>query len=147
MPRSSQKKILNYNAKDLFNIVLDIESYPDFLPWCSASRIINYSNNQIIADLLICYKNFNETFRSFVDFNKKDLVISVKYTEGPLKSLYTNWQFDRISNNETLIIFDLDIKFKFFPLNQLLNGFYKSIEDKMMNAFEKRASKILEKDL
>jgi len=144
MPTSSQKRTLNYNVNDLFNIVLDIESYPNFLPWCSASRIIEKSDKLIIADLMIRYKFFNETFRSYVDFNVVDYIISVKYTEGPLKTLYTKWQFDKINNKKTLIKFDLNIKFKFSPFDYLLKGFYNSIEDKMINAFEKRASNILD---
>ena len=93
MAPSKQKKILLYNSLDLYKIVLDIEKYPEFIPWCEASRIIENKNNIIIADLLIRYKYFNEKFRSFVKYNKNDLKISVEYTEGPLKTLFTNWKF------------------------------------------------------
>ncbi len=144
MPTSSQKKTLNYKARDLFNIVLDIESYPNFLPWCSASRIIKKNDKLIIADLMIRYKFFNETFRSYVDYNIIDHIISVNYTEGPLKTLYTNWEFDKIADKKTLVNFELNIEFKFTPLDYLLSGLYYSIENKMINAFEKRASDILD---
>ena len=64
MVSSNQKKIVDYRAEDLFDIVLDIETYPDFLPWCSASRIISNKNNRIVADLIVNYKYFY----SFISF-------------------------------------------------------------------------------
>ena len=145
MTGSSQQKVLNYNANDLYKLVLDIEKYPDFLPGCTDSRIISNSESKIIADLVIQYKYFNDTFRSFVDYNNKDLTISIKYTEGPLKALYTNWEFIKLDSNKTLIKFNVDVKFKFKPFNKLLDNFYKSIEEKIMINFEKRADKILKK--
>ena len=145
MPGSSQQKILNYNAKDLYKLVLDIEKYPDFLPWCMDSRIISDNKSKIIADLVIQYKYFNGTFRSFVNYNNKDLTISIKYTEGPLKKLYTNWAFIKLKKYQTLIKFDVELRFKFIPFNKLLDRFYESIEDKIIINFEKRAAKILKK--
>ena len=68
MPSSKQEKILPYQAKDLFNIVIDIEKYPEFIPWCSASRIVSHENNQIIADLMIKYKYF---YRYFIVHNSR----------------------------------------------------------------------------
>ena len=145
MPRSRQRKTLSYSAKDLFDIVLDIESYPDFIPWCTNTRIISKEKDNLIADLIVNYKYFNETFRSFVKFNRSNYVISVDYTEGPLKFLKTNWKFKKIDNYKTEIIFDIDIKFKFSLFNSLLQNFFKMIEDKMIKAFEERAKDILSK--
>jgi len=143
MAPSKQKKILLYNSLDLYKIVLDIEKYPEFIPWCEASRIIENKNNIIIADLLIRYKYFNEKFRSFVKYNKNDLKISVEYTEGPLKTLFTNWKFNEINKKKTLVEFEIDFEFKFNPLQLLINNFYKVVENKMIQAFEKRAYDIL----
>tara|TARA_Y100000590_G_C15343396_1_gene872324 strand:+ start:267 stop:701 length:435 start_codon:yes stop_codon:yes gene_type:complete len=143
MAPSKQKKILLYNSLDLYKIVLDIEKYPEFIPWCEASRIIENKNNIIIADLLIRYKYFNEKFRSFVKYNKNDLKISVEYTEGPLKTLFTNWKFNEINKKKTLVEFEIDFEFKFNPLQLLINNFYKVVENKMIQAFEKRANDIL----
>ena len=143
MAPAKQKKILLYNSLDLYKIVLDIEKYPEFIPWCEASRIIENKNNIIIADLLIRYKYFNEKFRSFVKYNKNDLKISVEYTEGPLKTLFTNWKFNEINKKKTLVEFEIDFEFKFNPLQLLINNFYKVVENKMIQAFEKRANDIL----
>jgi len=146
MPKSHQKKILTYNAVDLFNIVIDIEKYADFIPWCSKSMIISKKRNKIVADLVISYKFINETFRSYVDYDKKKLSIYINYTEGPLKSLITSWKFNKINNKKTEIIFDIEIKFKFWVFNNLLKKFFSKIEKTMINAFEKRAKEILSKN-
>ena len=146
MPKSHQKKILAYNAVDLFDIVIDIEKYSDFIPWCSKSKIISKKRNKIIADLVISYKFINETFRSYVDYDKKKLSIYINYTEGPLKSLITSWKFNKITNKKTEVIFDIEIKFKFWVFNNLLKKFFSQIEKKMINAFEKRAKEILSKN-
>ena len=146
MPKSHQKKNLPYNAVDLFDIVIDIEKYSDFIPWCSKSKIISKKRNKIIADLDISYKFINETFRSYVDYDKKKLSIYINYTEGPLKSLITSWKFNKITNKKTEVIFDIEIKFKFWVFNNLLKKFFSQIEKKMINAFEKRAKEILSKN-
>ena len=143
MPNSKQQKILPYNSKDLFNIVIDIEKYPEFIPWCTASRIIKNEQNMIIADLKIRYKYLTKSFRSCVDYDKKKLKISVKYIEGPLKSLTTNWNFKKINNNKTLLKFDLNFEFKFNVFQKTIENFYKVLENKMILAFEKRACKLL----
>ena len=145
MPKSNQKKILHFNSLDLFHIVLDIEKYPDFIPWCSGARIIENKNKKIIADLSITYKLFNESFRSFVEYNKKNKTILINYTEGPLKSLHTYWSFTEIDQNKTLVNFNIDFEFKFSPLQLIVRKFYKIIEEKMMEAFENRAIDILKK--
>ena len=73
-------------------------------------------------------------------------VIYINYTEGPLKSLITSWKFNKITNKKTEVIFDIEIKFKFWVFNNLLKKFFSQIEKKMINAFEKRAKEILSKN-
>ena len=75
-------------------------------------KIISNTDNYIIADLKVCYKLFNETFRSYVKYNKKNLNIDIEYTEGPLKSLNTYWKFKKIENKKTSVNFDIDLQFK-----------------------------------
>ena len=146
MLNSEQKKIINYNADQLFDIVLDIEKYPEFIPWCSASRIISNKNNLIIADLAIRYKFFNEKFRSYVIFNRNNLDISIEYTEGPLKSLFTYWEFKKIEDKKTLLKFSLNFEFKLSPLQKIAENFYNILEKKMIISFEDRAKNILGSD-
>ena len=143
MPKSLQKKKLPYNSLDLFNIVIDIEKYPEFIPWCSASRIISTKDNLIIADLMISYKNFNESFRSYVNYDLNKRSIVVEYKDGPLKNLFNSWRFAEINKYETILIFEIEFELKFNLFQNVILKFYKMIENKMIDAFESRAKKIL----
>ncbi len=77
MPSFHQAKILPYNVQELFHLVLDVKSYPEFLPWCRAARIISESENQIIAELVIQLKDFSDNYQSRIiysnDLNKQRL--------------------------------------------------------------------------
>ena len=145
MKSSKQEVIINHPASKLYEIVLDIEKYPEFIPWCTASRIIEKSENKITADLMIRYKSYNEKFRSFVYYNKNELNIEVQYTEGAIKNLTTNWKFKYLNEHKSLLIFNLDFKLKIYPLQKIIEAFYKTIENKMIFAFEERAEFLLKK--
>ena len=80
MKSSNREEIVDHDAKGLFDIVLDIESYPYFIPWCSAMRIHSKNKNEIYADMVVWYKYFMpQTFGSHVTFDKKTLSISTTY--------------------------------------------------------------------
>ena len=143
MKKSKQEYIINYSAKDLYNIVLDIENYPEFIPWCSYSKINHKTNKYIIADLEIDYKFYKKTFTSKVEFDSNNLIINVKYIKGPLKNLKTNWQFNPITKNKTNVLFSVKFEFKKFLHQKIAETFYPLIEIKMIDSFEKRANQIL----
>ena len=89
MKSSNREEIVDHEAKDLFDIVLDIESYPYFIPWCSAMKVHSKSEKEIYADMVVWYKYFMpQTFGSHVTFDKKKLSISTTYIKGCL--LYTS---------------------------------------------------------
>ena len=111
MKKSKQEYIINYSAKDLYNIVLDIENYPEFIPWCSYSKINHKTNKYIIADLQIDYKFYKKTFTSKVEFDSNNFIINVKYIKGPLKNLKTNWKFKKIKKNIAKVVFEIDFEF------------------------------------
>ena len=97
MKSSNREEIVDHDAKGLFDIVLDIESYPYFIPWCSAMKVHSKSEKEIYADMVVWYKYFMpQTFGSHVTFDKKKLSISTTYIKGPLKDLKTNWIFESL---------------------------------------------------
>ena len=89
MKSSKQEVIINHPASKLYKIVLDVEKYPEFIPWCKKVIIYSKSNHNMIADLIVQYKFFSKTFKSNVRYNPKDLIITVDYIDGPLKNLKT----------------------------------------------------------
>tara|TARA_B110000438_G_scaffold291161_1_gene327757 strand:+ start:382 stop:819 length:438 start_codon:yes stop_codon:yes gene_type:complete len=143
--KQSQKEIeLNYNASDLYNIVLDIEEYPDYIPWCSKIEIINRKKNIIEANMIVNYKFFpTQKFTSKVLYNSKNKIIKTQYIDGPLKDLFTSWEFKKIEKNKTNVVFIVGFEFKNFLHQRLAELFFPLIENKMMNSFIQRAKKTL----
>lgn len=143
MKTSKQEVLINHSAKKLYGIVLDIEKYPEFIPWCSAVKIRSKNFNNIIADLLVKYKFFQKTFTSNVKFNSNKLIIDVIYIEGPLKNLQTHWKFVKIEKKITKVHFQIKFEFKNMIYQKMINVFFDLIENQMINSFKKRADKIL----
>ena len=143
MKSSKQEIIINHSAQSLYEIVLDIEKYPEFIPWCSSTVICSKTDINIIADLIVEYKNFSKTFKSDVRFNKKDLIIDVIYIKGPLKNLITQWKFKKIKKNKSKVFFLIKFEFNNFFIQKLANVFFDLIENKMIDSFKKRADDIL----
>ena len=143
--KQSQKEIeLNYNASDLYNIVLDIEEYPDYIPWCSKIEIINRKKNIIEANMIVNYKFFpTQKFTSKVLYNSKNKIIKTQYIDGPLKDLFTSWEFKKIEKNKTNVVFIVGFEFKNFLHQRLAELFFPLIENKMMDSFIQRAKKTL----
>ena len=142
MSSATLKKIIPCKKKQLIEMVLDIEKYPEFVPWCIEGKIFdkNESSDLITfnGDLKVGKSILNETFSSQVSYHKGSDKIIVTNLEGPLKHLKNEWIFREINNNTQLVFF-IDFELK----NPILNGIMKkSFElglNKIAKAFEKRA--------
>ena len=145
MKSSTKTLIVNHNAKDLFDIVLDLEKYPEFIPWCKNMKIYSKNTKEIYADMYVFYKFIlPQKFGSHVIFDKKKLFINTIYIEGPLKDLKTNWKFDQINKSKTKLIFSVKFEFKRFIHQKIAETFYPLIENKMIESFKVRADEILD---
>jgi len=143
MKTSKQEVIINHSAKSIYEIVLDIEKYPEFIPWCSNVQIHSKTNKNIIADLLVKYKFLQINFTSEVRFDSNKLIINVIYIKGPLKNLQNQWKFVRIEDNKTNVHFIIKFEFKNFIYQKMTDVFFDLIENKMIYSFKKRADEIL----
>ena len=143
--KESQKEIeINHNADKLYNIVLNIEEYPDYIPWCTETEIINRKKNKIQANMVVNYKFFpTQKFTSQVIYDYKKKIIKTSYIDGPLKDLFTSWEFVKLENNKTKIVFIVGFEFQNFIHQKLAELFLPLIEDKMMKSFIERADNIL----
>jgi coenzyme Q-binding protein COQ10 len=138
MPQLEYKRILPFTDKYLFDLVLDIESYPEFLEECSSAKIISQDNEKIIADLAISFKGFEEKYRSEVTIGHD--IIEARATSGPFQYLYNKWKFNKISETETEIEFFIDFEFNNSLLSGIMNLIFQDRSSKMLLAFEKRAN-------
>jgi len=148
MPKASIKRNINCSKKDLIDLVLNIEEYPKFIPYCLNAHIYkdeSVGNFQYIeADLTIGKGPFKDTYKSDVKFDKKESIIYVKNIEGPLKYLENKWKFDQ-KENFTEVTFDLDFELKNKLLNIFMNKSFKYGLDKIADAFQSRAEKLFNK--
>tara|TARA_B110000196_G_C21099794_1_gene641993 strand:- start:542 stop:979 length:438 start_codon:yes stop_codon:yes gene_type:complete len=144
--KESKKEIQsNHKAIDLFNIVLDIEKYPEYIPWCSEINILGGGENNIKANMIVNYKLFSQqTFTSDVNFDLNKLLIKTQYIEGPLKDLQTIWLFQPLKEKKSKVIFTVKFEFTNFVHQKLAELFFPLIEKKMVNSFMFRASEILD---
>ena len=145
MPKASVKRTINCSKEDLINLVLNIEDYPKFIPYCLNAKIyekkFNNDDQLIIADLTIGKGLFKDTYKSDVKNIKKDDIILVKNIDGPLKYLDNKWQFKK-TGKLTEVSFDVDFELKNKFLNILMTKSFKYGLDKIADAFQRRAEEL-----
>ena len=143
MPKASVKRLIECNKEQLVNLVLDIESYPKFIPHCLDAKIHEKKEDDnlilIIADLTIGKGPFKATYKSDVKFNKNTDTIQVTNIEGPLKHLDNKWVFLE-KDNSTEISFDIDFEIENKFLNIVMSKSFQYGLDKIADSFQKRAN-------
>ena len=145
MKSSKQEIIINHRAKDLYKIVLDIEKYSEYIPWCKKIIIKTRSKNEMLADMIVSYRYFlPQTFTSHVMFDSNQLLINTNYIKGPLKDLSTEWLFKKLEIKKTKIIFIIKFEFQRLLHQKMAELFFGLIENKMIDSFKKRADEILD---
>ncbi|MDX2102225.1 MAG: type II toxin-antitoxin system RatA family toxin [Alphaproteobacteria bacterium] len=140
MPTHAERRDLPYSPEQLFDLVADVERYPDFLPWCLASRIRRREGNAIHADLMIGFKMVRERFTSTVVLERPNR-ITVTYAEGPFKYLNNHWVFEPIDGG-TRIDFWVDFEFRNRMLQKLIEVLFSEAVRRMVAAFEGRARQL-----
>jgi len=141
MPTHSEKRVLNYSPAQLFDLVAAVDKYPEFLPWCIASRITKREGNVFYADLIIGYKMVREKFRSRVTALRPDH-IHVEYLSGPMRYLSNHWRFIDNRDGTTTIDFFVDFEFKNPVFRKLMEVFFNEAVRRMVAAFEARANSL-----
>jgi coenzyme Q-binding protein COQ10 len=138
MTSHREQVTLPYTQKQLFDLVAEVERYPEFLPWCIGARIIRRENNILYADLVIGWKILREKFRSKVVLDEPGLV-HFEYANGPLKYLRGDWRFTPAAAGGTTITFSVDFEFKSRALSLVMGGVFSELVHRMVGAYEARA--------
>lgn len=141
MPTHAEKKTLPYSPEQMFNLVLDVDRYPEFLPWCLSCDIINQSDDEILSNMVIGYKVFREWFKCRVKFQRSHS-IRVEYINGPLRHLSNTWDFKPAPNDGCVVDFYVDFEFKNQFFQKLMGVFFNEIVNRMVKAFEDRAKQL-----
>jgi len=148
MPKASVKRLIECKKEQLIDLVLDIEKYPIFIPFCLDSKVYERKEKGdlllIVADLTIGKGPLKDTYKSDIKFNKKEDSIYVTNLDGPLKHLENKWYFKE-ENNFTEVSFDVDFELKNHFLNIIMTKSFQFGLDKMADAFQKRAEELFSK--
>ena len=148
MPKASVKRSIECPKNQLIDLVLDIEKYPIFVPFCLDAKIHEKKEQDdlllIVADLTIGKGPFKDTYKSDVKFNKKEDSIYVTNLDGPLKHLENRWHFKQL-NKTTEVTFEVDFELKNDFLNMIMTKSFQFGLDKIADSFEKRAEQLFSK--
>ena len=144
MPKASVTRHIKRDKHKLIDFVLDIEKYPEFIPFCIDSKVYETKDEvneiKIIADLTIGKRPFVDTYKSDVRYDKKNDSIHVTNIDGPLKHLENNWKFIQ-KDKLTEVQFDVDFEIKNKFLNLIMEKSFQFGINKIADAFQKRAEK------
>jgi coenzyme Q-binding protein COQ10 len=138
MPLHHEQRILPYTADQLFELVSSVDRYPEFLPWCLASRITKRDGDVFWAELVIGFKMVRETFGSRVEVERPNRII-VEPTSGPFRRMSNLWYFTDLPGGGCEVEFRVDFEFSSRFLNKLIGGLYHEAVRKMVSSFESRA--------
>ena len=145
MPKASVTRHIARDKQTLIDFVLDIEKYPEFIPFCIDSKVYETNDDEneikIIADLTIGKRPFIDTYKSDVRYDKKNDSIHVTNIDGPLKHLENNWKFVE-KDNLTEVKFDVDFEIRNKFLNLIMEKSFQFGLNKIADAFQKRAEEI-----
>lgn len=147
MPQFSTKRTVNHSARKMFDLVADVEQYPQFLPLCEAltvrSRKERDGKTLLVADMSVGYKAIRESFTSQVLLRPDDLAIDVKYLDGPFRYLENRWNFEDLEGSQQSDVhFFIEYEFKSAMLGMLMGAMFDRAFRMFATAFEKRADQI-----
>jgi coenzyme Q-binding protein COQ10 len=140
MPTHAEKKTLPYTAQQMFDLVVDVEQYPEFLPWCVDCRIKTRVADGLTADLTVGFGPLKETFTSRVQLDGAQYGIGVEYLNGPFTYLNNNWLFKPQGKTTCEVDFFIDFEFKNLLLKKLMAPVFGEAVRRMIRAFEDRAA-------
>ena len=148
MPKASVKKLIECKKEQLIDLVLDIEKYPEFVPFCIGAKVYEKKDKGnlllIVGDLTIGKGPFKDTYKSDIKYNKKEDSIFVTNLDGPLKHLENTSHFKE-ENNMIEVFFEIDFELKNEFLNIVMTRSFQFALDKIAEAFQKRAEDLFKK--
>lgn len=147
MPHFTNKRRVFHSATDMFELVADVERYPEFVPLCRSLKVRQRSPagegvEVVVADMTISYKLVRESFRSRVTLDRPALRILVEYLEGPFSHLENRWTFRPLGEGSCEVEFYIDYEFRSRTLGLLMGAMFEAAFRRFAHAFERRADQI-----
>ena len=147
MPRYSSKRRVHHTAQQMFDLVADVERYPEFVPLCQSLRIRQRTpkpdgTEVVVADMTVSFKLVRESFTSRVTLDRPNLKIMVEYLKGPFSNLENRWTFEPKSETDCDVGFFLSYEFRSRMLAMLMGTMFDTAFQRFAAAFEKRADAV-----
>lgn len=147
MPQFSTTRRVQHSAADMFDLVADVERYPQFVPLCQSLTVRRRSTDGegrevVVADMTVAYKFIRETFTSRVTLDRPNLTILVEYLEGPFRRMNNRWSFHPVSDTSCEVEFFLTYEFRSRTLAMLMGGVFDAAFRRFAAAFERRADQV-----
>ena len=144
MPQFSTTRRVRHAAADMFELVADVERYPEFVPLCRSLRVIRRTPGDngaevVVADMTVAYKVVRETFTSRITLDRAKQEILVEYLQGPFSHMRNLWAFRPLAERECEVIFSIDYEFRSRALGMLMGAMFDAAFRRFAAAFEKRA--------
>ncbi len=147
MPKFNSRRLVNHSAPQMFDLVADVERYPEFVPLCSALRVRQRTPKPdgteiVVCEMTVSFKLVRETFTTRVTLDRANLNILVEYLQGPFSNLENRWTFEPKSEASCEVGFYLAYEFKSRMLAMLMGTMFDTAFQRFASAFEKRADMI-----
>jgi coenzyme Q-binding protein COQ10 len=147
VPSFSSARVVAHSPTDMFDLVADVERYPEFVPLCSALRIRRRNRSDegveiLVADMTVAYKLIRETFTSRVTLDRPRLVIHVEYLDGPFSRLDNRWEFRAVDGGRCEVKFHISYEFRSRTLGLVMGAMFDAAFRRFADAFEKRADEV-----
>ena len=143
MPRIRVSEVLPFTQEQIYNVVVDVERYPEFLPWCTQTRIFERQENQFMAELTVSFKGIREKFKT-IDVLTPYEKVEINLRAGPFKYLASTWDFTPVGAR-TRVDFYIDFSFQSRMKEMLMGPVFTQVSKQMVAAFRKRALTLYKK--
>jgi coenzyme Q-binding protein COQ10 len=150
MPHFSTKRRVPHSAQNMFDLVADVEKYPEFVPMCTAMRVRRVTEKDdgitvMVAAMTVAYKLIRQTFTSRATLDRPNLKILVEYLDGPFQRMQNRWTFHSVGEKSCDVEFFIDYEFRSRTLAALMGAVFDTVFRRMAVAFERRADQVYRK--
>jgi coenzyme Q-binding protein COQ10 len=147
MPRFSTTRHVHHSASEMFDLVADVEKYPEFVPLCDSMRVRERREKEdgsvvMVAAMTVAYKLIRQTFTSRATLDRQNLKILVEYLDGPFKRMQNRWTFKPTGDDACEVEFFIDYEFASRTFSMLMGAMFDTVFRRMASAFEKRADEV-----
>jgi coenzyme Q-binding protein COQ10 len=147
MPRFSTKRHVQHSASHMFDLVADVEKYPEFVPMCAGMRVRSRSDKGegimvMVATMTVAYKMIRQSYTSRATLERSNLKILVEYLDGPFRRMQNRWAFHPTGEESCDVEFFIDYEFRSRTLAMLMGAVFDTVFRRMAAAFEKRADEV-----